>query len=87
MRQCNTEWLMANVFALHHIGASSQVHLLLFLVAMFHIVTAAVVLVIANVRMRSWAHWKRDDDQQARLCALRPDALRLGHVSAVQGTP
>ena len=48
--------------------AGLQIHLLLFLVALFHIVTAAVILVVANVRMRSWAQWKRDDDQQARLC-------------------
>ena len=48
--------------------AGLQVHLLLFMVALFHIVTAAVILVIANLRMRSWWRWKQDDDQEARLC-------------------
>ena len=54
----------------------TQVHLLLFMVALFHIVTAAVVLVIANLRMRSWWRWKQCDDQEARLCASSPCALR-----------
>ena len=49
--------------------ALHQVHLLLFMVALFHIFTAAVILVIANLRMRSWWRWKQDDDQEARLCA------------------
>ncbi len=47
-----------------------QVHLLLFMVALFHIITAALVLVIANLRMRSWWRWKQSDDQEARLCAV-----------------
>jgi uncharacterized membrane protein SirB2 len=54
-----------------------QVHLLLFMVALFHIVTAALILVIANLRMRSWWRWKQRDDQQAQLCTLRPDAQQL----------
>ena len=45
---------------------------LLFMVALFHIFTAAVILVIANLRMRSWSRWKKDDDQKARLCASIP---------------
>jgi len=53
--------------AMRAVTTGTQVHLLLFMVALFHIVTAALVLVIANLRMRSWWRWKQSDDQEARL--------------------
>ena len=54
-----------------------QVHLLLFMVALFHIVTAATVLVIANLRMRSWWRWKQSDDHEAHLCVVIPSLRKL----------
>lgn len=40
--------------------ALNQIHLLVFLIAAFHIVSAIVVMLVATLRMRQWRRWQDD---------------------------
>lgn len=51
-----------------------QVHIFIFVMALFHILVGIVLIVVSSFRMRRWRLWTEQDDPQAHstLCADTP---------------